>query len=160
MIREPKQPHYFLISMSFLIAILLTIFPLPQELIWLWPQWIFVMVLFWVVTLPFSCGVVLAWSMGVIMDLITGTPLCVHALSFVILVYLILKINHYVTHLLRWQQATVIGIFVFLNNMIEGFILGMTGHTAHTGLMFQSVITTALIWPLLFKILRSNQRLW
>ncbi|MCX7120899.1 MAG: rod shape-determining protein MreD [Gammaproteobacteria bacterium] len=157
MLRSTRDINYFLIALSFVIGIFLTIMPLPHWAIWIRPQWVFAILLFWVITLPSNCGVALAWFIGILMDLITGTPLGEQAIIFVLLIYIILKIYSYIAHFALLQQAVLILIFSFFNIALEGFILGFVGHGTHIALHSLSALTTALIWPWLFLILDKFQ---
>src|SRR3990167_5470767 len=90
--RQLPPTHYFLIAMTFLAGIFLTIIPFPQWIIWARPQWIFALTCYWILTSPSQCGLVAAWTAGFLMDLITGTPLGQQAFVFVLLAYFLLKI--------------------------------------------------------------------
>ena len=143
-----EQPsNYFLIVMTFLIGFLLTIMPLPQWAIWLRPQWTFSLLLFWVIAIPSQCGIALAWTMGVCMDLLTGTSLGQHAAVFVLLVYIMLKCCSMIAHFPLMQQTVTIAIFAYFNVFLQGLILGWTGHSTHIALDSLSAMTTGLIWP-------------
>ncbi|OGT59302.1 MAG: rod shape-determining protein MreD [Gammaproteobacteria bacterium RIFCSPHIGHO2_12_FULL_42_10] len=157
MIPSSRDINYFLIAISFLIGIFLTIIPLPQWAIWIRPQWMFAILLFWVFTLPLQCGVGLAWIVGILMDLITGTPLGEQAVIFVLLTYFILKIHDYIAHFSLLQQTVLIAIFSFFNIVLQGLILGFVGRNTHIALHSLSAITTAIIWPWLFLILDKCQ---
>lgn len=151
--RVIKTTSYFLILTSFLIAIFLTIVPLPTFAIWLRPQWVFAFLLFWVLSSPVQCGIGLAWVVGVVVSLITGTPLAEQAIVFVLLTYLVLRIHPIIAYMPPWQQAGAIAILAIFNAVLQGLILGFTGHSTHIVLASLSALTTALIWPGLSKIL-------
>ena len=155
--RYIKRPNYFLIIFTFLIGVFFSMIPLPSGLIWARPEWVFALLLFWVLTLPRQCGVILAWFIGLFMDLIMGTPLGQQAMVFVILVYILLKGHAIIIHLPPSQQACVIGLMVGMNAILQGIILNLTGHTAHIGLHWIAAFTTALIWPLLYGFLNRIQ---
>ena len=145
--RVIKTTSYSLMVISFLIAIILTILPLPEWAVWLRPQWVFAFLMFWVLSSPMQCGIGVAWMVGVMVSLITGTPFAEQAIVFVLLTYLVLKIHPIVAYMLPLQQAGAIGLLAVLNAVLQGLILGFTGHSTHIGLYSLSAITTALIWP-------------
>lgn len=154
--RSAQQPtNYFLIIMTFLIGLFLTILPLPQSIVWLWPQWMFAILLFWVITSPMQCGIFLAFMIGLWMDVVTGTAFGQHALVFVLLCYFILKNHSAIVHFPLFQQGMVVGIFAIVNVLLQGIVLHLTGHTPHDGLNLLSALTTFLVWPFLFVVLRS-----
>lgn len=151
--RSVQTTNYFLIILTFLVGLFLTILPLPKATIWLWPQWMFALLLFWVITSPAQCGVLLAFIIGLCMDVVTGTAFGQHALVFVFLIYIVLKNHSAIVHFPPFQQGLIVGIATMMNVILQGIILHSTGHTPHDALNLLSALTTFLIWPLLFVIL-------
>lgn len=151
--RPFQDTNVFLIGMSFLVALILTIVPLPDWAVWLRPQWVFAVLLFWLITPSEQCGVMAAWLIGLGMDFITGTPLGLQAFVFVALTYFVLRSRSLITHLPIIQQACVIGFLVFLNGLMQGILLSWQGHSAHIALHMLTAMTTGLIWPWIFSIL-------
>ena len=111
MIRRAEKNSVFLISVSFLVGIFLTIMPLPQWAIWLRPQWMFAILLFWVIRSPMQCGIGVGFFVGLLVDLVTGTPIGEHALVFVVLTYIVLKLHRAIVHFPIVQQAGMVAIF-------------------------------------------------
>lgn len=148
-----KSTNYFLILFSFLIGLILTIMPLPHWAIWLRPQWMLSILLFWVIAVFGDSGIIAAFFTGLLMDLVTGMPLGEHALLYVTLIYVALKMRAAIAHFPRVQQACVIAFFVFFYVVLEGFLLHMMGRSTHVMLSSLSVITTAIMWPWLSILL-------
>jgi len=70
---------FFVIGISLLMSLVLTILPLPAWASWWRPQWVFLVLIFWMLTLPYRVGLGVAWIMGLIVDLLLGTTLGLHA---------------------------------------------------------------------------------
>lgn len=147
------KTNYFFIAFTFLVAIVLTIVPLPDWAIWLRPQWILAVLLFWIIAAPEQCGVGFAWVIGLIMDLMMGTPIGQQSLIFVFLAYLLLKFHAIVFHSPRWQQALFVGFFAVFDVVLHSLVLGFTGHSAHVELNGLSVFTTIVVWPWLYDLI-------
>lgn len=145
--------NYFLIMLTFLVGLFLTIIPLPHWAIWARPQFMLAILLFWAISSPSQCEMATAFFVGVLMDLVVGTTPGQHALVFVLLVYVLIKCHAIVVHLPQWQQAVAIGVFAGLNGLCQGLILGWMGHSVHLALQGLSAVTTIMIWPLLFSML-------
>lgn len=96
--------------------------------------------------------------LGIVMDLMTGTPLGEHALVFVVFIYIVLKSHAMIQHLSPWQQAGVIGILTAANVILQGFILNLSGHSTHVMLYMLSAITTMLIWPWILTLNNFRSR--
>src|SRR3990167_5801693 len=139
---------YFFILLSIVVGIVLTLMPLPQWAIFLRPQWMLMVVLFWILMLPFQVGVVFAWMVGLLADLMIGTPLCQHAIAFLIVAYFFLKAHRIVFHAPVFQQALYVGFFALLSVMIQAIVLHMSGHSGYVGLNMLSVFFTMAFWPM------------
>ena len=69
------------ILLTFVIALLLTVIPLPDWARYLRPDWVGLVLIYWCMALPERVGVTTGWFMGLLVDLLTGTVLGQHALS-------------------------------------------------------------------------------
>ncbi len=83
----------FIISLSFLVGMILLILPLPAWASWWRPSWVFLILVYWMLAMPYRVGVGAAWLVGLIVDLLLGTPLGMHAFVFTLLGYFVLKFN-------------------------------------------------------------------
>ena len=153
--RTINQTPVWLVCISFVAGILLTIFPLPQWLVWWRPQWMLMILFFWVITAPTYYGVGVAWVVGLLTDMATGTPLGQHALPFVVLVYIALKTHVILSHSPRFQQAILVGFFALAFILLQSLILHFRGLPAHVWLWGLSVFPTIIFWPLVFSLLEK-----
>ena len=68
-------------AMSFVVSLMLTALPMPE---WasLWrPAWVALVLIYWCMALPARSGVLVGWSVGLLLDVMTGTLLGQHALA-------------------------------------------------------------------------------
>lgn len=143
---------------SFIVALLLTVMPLPSFLIWFRPQWMMAVLLFWVITKPSHYGILLAWFIGLLTDLVTGTPFGQQAIIFVVITYFVMKLHLIIVHSPRWQQAVIIGTFAGCAMILQSMIVGLTGHTALVMRNELSVVATVIVWPLVYSFLEDTRR--
>ena len=153
--KQRQNSSYFLVILSFLVSLVLTIMPLPPTLGWVNPQWMFAVLLFWVISAPFQWGIILAWIVGICMDIVTATPLGQQALIFVLLTYGVLKFHPVIAHATLGQQAMLVGLLTAVTILLQGILLGWAGHSTHILLHELSALTTAFIWPLLYFLLNQ-----
>ena len=152
-----QETHFFWIITSFFIALLLTIIPLPHWATWLRPQWVLMVLLFWVLMSPGQCGVITAWMVGLLLDVLTGTALGLHAFVFAALTYGFMQFRIWIAYLSPWQQASVIGMIVFLNGLLQSILFYWMGHDTSIAWYILSAVTTAIFWPWLFSLLNRLQ---
>ena len=74
--------------LSFLIGLLLSLFPLPLHIRQWWPEWLLLMAIFWGIHQPQLFSVGTAFILGLVVDAITGSTLAMHAIPYAMVVYL------------------------------------------------------------------------
>ena len=70
-----------------LLALMLTLVPLPEALDPLRPDWVVLILIYWAMTAPRSYNVGSAWIIGILLDVAQGTLLGQHALALCVVVY-------------------------------------------------------------------------
>lgn len=144
-----------LIYGSLIVAIMLLMMPMPDWTVWLRPAWVLMVLIFWTMMTPTLVSVGTAWVVGLIIDLLTGTLLGEHALGFTIIIYFVSNL----TIRLRMSPLLQQGITVFLFTLIYLFIIycvqGFTGQLPSSHLYWLSAITSMVLWPWLFVVMRD-----
>ncbi|HMX99756.1 MAG TPA: rod shape-determining protein MreD [Agitococcus sp.] len=74
--------------LSFLMGLLLSLFPLPLHIRQWWPEWLLLMAIFWGIHQPQLFSVGKAFILGLVVDAITGSTLAMHAIPYAMVVYL------------------------------------------------------------------------
>lgn len=146
------------IIVSFLIAIILTIVPLPESLSYARPEWIFMVFVYWCLALPERIGVGTGWFMGLILDVVHASLLGQHALAFAIIGFITLKVHQRVRIFPLHQQALTIFMLVTLQIIIINWIKGITGNETDLWLMLLPALSTAACWPWIFLLMRFIRR--
>jgi hypothetical protein len=72
---------------SFVIALILTIVPLPEWMTPFRPEWVALTLIYWCMALPQRIGVTIGWSMGFVLDVIKGAVFGQHALALAVVAY-------------------------------------------------------------------------
>jgi rod shape-determining protein MreD len=144
-----------IIAVSFLLAMMLTILPLPNWANWLRPAWVLIVLIYWVFTMPNIITIEIAWFIGLLLDALTGTTLGEHALALVIITYLINKFYFRMLLSSLWQQTLTIFIIVVIYYSLIFCIQGLIGFTPITWQYWLSSLTSAILWPWLFTLLHG-----
>jgi len=141
------------IIVSLIVAMILTILPLPQWASYARPQWILMLLLFWMVALPSQpIGVVTVFFLGLLMDLLTGTVLGQQAFSLLLVSYGLLTLLPNFWRFPLWRQTLVMVPVTlgYLFTMVT--ISSIFAQTTWTPQYFLSVATSVVIWPWLSLI--------
>lgn len=147
-----------LIFATFIIALILTITPLPEQLRYLRPEWSALVLLYWCMALPQRIGVGIGWIVGLLVDVLSGSLLGQHALSMTIIAYLILNMHQRVRLFPLWQQSIVIWMLLNLYQLLLLWFDGITGQPAKGLSFWLPPLTGMILWPAIFVILRKIRR--
>lgn len=139
-----------IILLSFVIALILTVIPLPSWLSPFRPEWVALLVVYWCITTPHRVGVGWAWALGITLDVLRGALFAQHALGLTAIAYLALKLHQRVRLYPLWQQALTIMILVTFYQLLVLWVNGLIGKPAKTWTYWLPSITSMLFWPVLY----------
>ena len=149
----------WVILLTFFIAYLLAIVPFPEWAMNYRPEWVPLVLIYWVMALPYRVGIGSAWMAGLVLDILEGSILGLNALALVALAYITLSLHQRLRMFSMFQQSWLIIALVGLNLMICHWLQLATDQTVSSNLIFlMSAATSALVWPFLFQILRHLRR--
>lgn len=157
---KPTIKLYSYIFTSFLLAALLSAIQLPKFLQWIWPQWMVLILIFWVLNLPNRVNFGLAFSISLLLDTLSGSILGEHGLALVIPVYFIIKFNNKIIFNKINGQTLIIFLLVVIYQAILYLIHGVTRNTPVTPAYWLSSITSAFMWPSVAALLEKYARLY
>ena len=123
------------------------------------PDWLYLVVIYWILAVPNSIGLTTSWFIGLLTDVAFGTILGSNALTFVLIAFIITKTYKFVRYLTVYQQAIIIFLLLFIKQTILMWIDGMIRlEEINLSAYYWSVLTSSLIWPLIYFILRHVRR--
>jgi len=149
-----------IILLSFVLALMLTVMPLPDWAEEIRPHWVVLVLIYWAMALPQRVNVGTAWVMGLLLDVANDAVLGQHALALALIVFLTAHLHQRLRVFPQSQQAIVIFVFCVIYNLIVLWIKGITGTAPSVWLIVIPSFTTAIVWPLAFIILRHARRFY
>src|SRR5918993_5297303 len=87
----PVRPAFIVFTL--LVAALLNMMPWSGWIAWFRPDFVALLVLYWVIEQPRRVGFTAAFTLGLLMDVAEGTLLGQHALSYTMLAYAAIALN-------------------------------------------------------------------
>ncbi len=141
------------VILTLIVGLMLTMMPLPDLLDPFRPDWLALLVIFWAMQLPRTWSIGTAWIVGLILDVSQGTLLGQHALAFCVVAFMTVRF-HLLMRVFPLPQlsATVFGLLAVYQFLLF-WTNGVAGTHAASTVYWGPVVTSALIWPLLFMIL-------
>ena len=148
----------WIIFASFVVALMLTIIPLPDWLSLARPEWLVMVLIYWCMALPERVGVGIGWVAGLMLDVTQGTLLGQHALGMAVVAFLTLKLHQRIRVFPRLQQALTVFMLVTVYAILMLWIRGMTGTAPKVWIYLIPTLTTAILWPWIFMVMRFFRR--
>ena len=149
---------YWVILLSFLLAYLLAVLPLPQWLLWARPEWVALAVIYWTIALPHRVGIITALLLGVGLDVLEGAVMGQNAFALVVVALLSLILYQRLRVYSLVQQAGVVFVLIGINQLICQWVQNLEGAGAATLLFLLPAFSSALLWPVVLHILRGLRR--
>jgi len=149
-----------IIILTFIIALMLTMIPLPSWALQLRPHWVLLVLVYWSMALPTRIGVGIAWIMGLLLDVTYDALLGQHALAMALVIFLTLNLHQRLRIFPVWQQAIVVFVFCVIYDIINLWIKGISGYAPNVWFYVLPSFTTAFIWPAVFLVLRHARRFY
>lgn len=143
---------------TFILALMLTMLPLPEWAELFRPEWVAMVLIYWCMALPERIGVGIGWTLGLLLDVVKGTLLGQNALALALVAYLTLRLHQRVRIFPLWQQALFVLILVALDQMLVLWVKGVIGQPPGSWLYWLPSLTSTLLWPWVFLILRDLRR--
>ncbi|PLK58847.1 rod shape-determining protein MreD [Candidatus Palibaumannia cicadellinicola] len=144
-----------IIWVSFIIAIILQMMPCPPPMNIFWPSWLNLLFIYWVMVLPHRVNIKTGFLLGLIIDLIMGSMLGVHALALSMIAYLaVLKFRFFRNIALCQQAIIIIFLSLFYKYMIYIIYLCFM-NVFFSSEIFWSSMVDGIVWPWLFLLMRK-----
>ncbi len=148
------------VAISLLMAYGLTITPLPELVAPARPEWVLLVLIYWSMAFPRRVGILTAFVAGLFLDILQQQVLGQNALTLAVALFIVLQIYPRLRVFPVWQQAVAIALLVALVRFLQLWIQGATGFPPDNLLYWSPILTSALVWPLIYHLLRDARRRW
>ena len=145
----------WLVITSYLFAIILNIIAIQDPLLTFLPPFGLLLVLFWSVQLLRNSHLITAFILGVLYDALYQTLLGGHALLFVIITFIMLRIRLRFRTYRHWQQGLVVGFYFYIYQILHYFFFSPVLEGQVLFLYWIMPIIAGIIWPGLVVTLRG-----
>lgn len=151
-----KSVRLYVILSSILFALILTVLPLPTSLIPYWPQWVALVLIYWLFYVPEKVGLFFAWVIGLIVDGLQGVLIGQIAFAYVLMAYLTIQVSHRVRLFPLWQQSITVFLLIGCALVFLQWTRHLAGISGVNQQFWYSALTSMVLWPGIKLILASN----
>jgi rod shape-determining protein MreD len=152
----------WLILVTLIVAMVLSVAQLPPDtadwLTWLRPNWLVLVMFYWVMAVPHRVGLIAAWTFGLFVDVLHGELLGVNAFTLAALTYVTWSLHERLRMYAKVQQAIVLLVLAFGAELGRHVVHMITIRADLTLAVVVPALTTALVWPPAYLLLRWVRR--
>lgn len=153
MVSRRRSPVVAL-PLSFLVAFVLAVLPLPQALSYWRPDFVTMVLIFWILNAPNLVGVWIGFFLGILVDALLGTVFGVHPLMLAVVAYLTRLSWRRVAVFSIWQTSGLVLVLVLVGLVVKRILLGIVAVPPASVLYWLPALTSALLWPTVMVSLR------
>ena len=134
-------------------AILLTLAPLPGVLDPLRPYWVALVLIYRALEVTDGVSLGMAFVIGLLLDIFTGSLMGMHALGLVIMIYLVQRFRARLRFFPPWQQALSVLALLVNDRIILLWITTLLGEPVPTWQYWLAPLVGMAVWPWLFLLM-------
>lgn len=146
------------IAVSFIVALLLTALPMPAWAAMWRPAWVALVLIYWCLAVPNRLGIFVGWTLGLFLDVLSGTLLGQHALALAVVAFVAGRSHRVVRVLPLWQQGISVFGLVFCYQALIIWVNGIQGMPVMASAYWASPVVSTLLWPWVFVVMRDVRR--
>ncbi|KXO11002.1 MULTISPECIES: rod shape-determining protein MreD [Marinobacter] len=151
---------YPLFFVTVVLALVLSISLFPVGWFEFRPEWLGLVVFYWTFRAPAQFGILMAWCLGLLLDVLEATPLGTNALGMALIAFLVLTIHQRLRMYPLPQQCLMVFLLLGINQMLVHFIKQLLGADTVGFSYLWPALTSAVAWPFVSGLLdRLNRKL-
>ncbi|MET0288475.1 MAG: rod shape-determining protein MreD [Pseudoxanthomonas sp.] len=148
-----RQRNRWAMPLSILLALLLSLVPLPELVQPLRPFWLALVMAYWVIELPDSVGLGTVFAIGLVSDLVLGGVLGEQALRLTIMAFILQRFRARLRFFPLSQQALALGGLLLNDRIIDLAIHVVLGLPTLPWMYWWAPVVGMLLWPPLFLLI-------
>jgi len=146
------------IMFTLIAALLANLLPWSGAALWIKPDFVALVVLYWCIEQPRKFGFIAPWLLGLFMDVADGTLFGQHALSYSILAYAGIVLHRRVLGFTGTAQVVHVVILLLMNDLIVLVVRALAGADFPGFQYFIGSFVAGALWLPLGVLLKLPQR--
>lgn len=148
-----RKERTSVIFLTLIAATFLSLLYLPPALDLFRPYWVALVIIYWCLETQDLVTLGKVFVAGLILDLLSGSLLGMHALSLVIIVYLVTRFRARIRFFPPWQQALSVFAILMNDRIILLWIIILRGDPLPSLSFWLPPLIGTLLWPWMFLFL-------
>ncbi len=147
----------WLIAVTLITAMLLSVVHLPESwpewLGWLRPNWVVLVLFFWVIEVPHRVGLIAVWGAGLFVDVLYADPIGLNGLILAGVTYVGWRFFERLRMYSVFQQCGILLLLVTAAELLRLLVVGIGSERQWGWHALLSPLATMVVWPLMFLFL-------
>ncbi|CAB0150557.1 Rod shape-determining protein MreD [Pseudidiomarina piscicola] len=143
---------------SYVIALVLMVMPIPALFEPWRPDWVALVVLYWLIAIPHRVGFGTVLIIGLLTDILMGTTFGIYATALVVMAYPAIRHFQRIRNYSLTQQLLVVGVLILIKRVLVYQLEHLLNDAVFNWPYLYPVLSSAVIWPWVFLILRRYRR--
>ncbi|MCW5623399.1 MAG: rod shape-determining protein MreD [Burkholderiales bacterium] len=152
----PVRTGYIVLTL--VVAVVLDLVPMPGWLAWVWPDFVAIALVYWGVFQPRRVGLLVAWVLGLLMDVADASLFGQHALAYCLLLYGAIFLHRRIQMFPLAYQVAHVAVMLLGQQLLQLLLRLAAGGDFPGITYFASSLTAAALWPVLVALLRLPLR--
>lgn len=153
-----RNTLYILMFVTFAVALLLSVYPLPHALRWWRPEFVLMIVIYWIYVLPQNTSLLALCALGLFQDVLESTPFGQHGLALVIVAYVCLLSYQRVRNYSVWQQSCWVFVLIGIAQLTNNWVQAISGRSISGMEFLLPAFASACLWPVCYIGLEHLRR--
>ncbi len=156
--RIKKTAQWMFIFMTFVVAWVLMILPIPNGWHKFGPEWLTLVVIYWIFVQPQLVGIATAWCVGLVMDSLYGGLLGQYALSMMTVAFFARFLRYRIRLMPAWQQWLVIFALFGTGECVLFIVQEILGHPDKAVNYVIPILSSMIAWPWIKRLINFYER--
>ncbi|WGZ95288.1 MAG: rod shape-determining protein MreD [Candidatus Thiothrix putei] len=151
-VNDPRFPGAVLLTL--ILAIVLSIIPLGESVAFWRPEWVALTLVHWALIIRDRISLVMVFAIGLIVDALYGSLLGQHALGYVLVTYLAVRLSLRMTPEAFLQQLALLFAILGVYMLVNLWMLRVISSGGALGWIYWvSLLSSIVIWPVYHSLL-------
>ncbi|MCC5855845.1 MAG: rod shape-determining protein MreD [Idiomarina sp.] len=146
------------ICATLIIGLVLAMMPMSVGVAVWRPDWPLLILIYWIIALPHRISIGIAFLLGVAVDILLGSTFGIHAGAYALVAYTAARHYQRVRNFSLLHQALLVMVLVLVERSLVYIIEYYLHNAPLMYRYFWPALSSALVWPWLFLILRKIRR--
>ncbi len=148
----------FPLLISYVLAMVLMVMPLPAVLEPWRPDWLALVIIYWLLAIPHRVGFGTVLILGLLADILMGSVFGIYAIALLLIAYPAVRHYQRIRNYSLTQQAIIVGILVLVKRAVVYELEHVLNDAVFHLPYLYPVISSAIIWPWIYLIMRKYRR--